>query len=87
MAQGCPTLSTAWAGSAEIMETRLAALSPPIDDPTAMAERLSWMMANPEHAAQMGAEGHSRCKTHFSLDAVGGQLLDLYASCAEQIKA
>ena len=87
MALGCPVVSTTWAGSEEILGTQQARFSPPIDDSTAMAERLSWMMANPERAAQMGAEGHSRCKTHFSLDAVGGQLLDLYASCAEQMKA
>ena len=86
MALGCPVVSTTWAGSEEILGTQQARFSPPIDDSTAMAERLSWMMANPERAAQMGAEGHSRCKTHFSLDAVGGQLLDLYASCAEQMK-
>lgn len=78
LAAGCPMLSTAWPGCDEILTHGETGLLTPVGQPGPMAEKLEWLLSNPEAAARIGAAGREHCARAFSVDVVGGRLLDYY---------
>ncbi len=78
LAAGCPMLSTGWAGSDEIIGDGKTGFITPVGDPDAMAQRLAWLLDNPEMAAETGAAGLRHCAETFSIERVGEQLLQCH---------
>lgn len=78
LAAGSPMLSTDWPGSEEIITDGETGFLTPVGNAEAMAQRLSWILDNPETAAHIAAKGHLHCARTFTMDAVGERLLECY---------
>lgn len=78
LAQGCPMISTAWAGSEEILVDGVSGLLTPVGDAEALAARLEWLMADPDRARRIAANGFRWCRERFSIEAVGPGMLRHY---------
>ena len=78
LAAGCPMVSTDWPGSEEIIENGETGFLTPVGDADALAARLSWLLDNPEVAAQAGAKGREHCGRDFAVETVGDSLLECY---------
>ena len=49
----------------------------------ALAARLDMLLGNPALMAEIAEGGFIRCRDHFSVEAVGAQLLDCYSAALE----
>ncbi len=78
LATGCPIISTAWAGSEEIIDDGESGLLTPVGEAEPLARRLDWLIAHPDAAGRLAANGLRRCRQHFSLEAAGGKMLQHY---------
>lgn len=78
LATGSPMISTDWPGSDEIIRHGETGMLTPVGDADALAQRLRWMLDNPEIAAEIGQNGLQHCAASFSIDTVGARLLDSY---------
>lgn len=76
LAAGCPMISTNWPGCDEIIQDGQTGFMTPVGDPDAMAQRLAWLMDNPDAAARTAANGMRHCSAAFSIETVGEQLLE-----------
>jgi len=81
-----PMVSTDWAGSDEIIADGTSGLLTPLGEPEPLAQRIDWLMANPDQACRIAAEGHRRCRERFSVEAVGAELLRHYEATLERAK-
>ncbi len=77
-----PVVAVNAGGVKEIIEENVTGLLFPMGDEKALADALVWLLANPELAREMGAAGHERVLSHFSIsqtaravEAVYNQLL------------
>ncbi|KXU32643.1 hypothetical protein A0J57_08810 [Sphingobium sp. 22B] len=85
LAAGCPVISTDWAGAEEMFQAGRQGLLTPMGDPDALARNLEWLMDHPEEAASMADNGRRHCRERFSMEAVGGRMVDWYrATLAER---
>ena len=78
LAAGCPVISTAWAGSDEIIKDGELGLLTPVGEPEPLAGRLEWLIGHPEVARRLAANGLEQCQEQFSLEAVGEKMLRHY---------
>jgi glycosyltransferase involved in cell wall biosynthesis len=83
LAAGCPTVSTAWEGSDEIVADGVSGMLVPVGEAEALALRLAWLMNNPEQACRIAENGYRRCHSMFSAQAVGAQLVRHYEATLE----
>jgi len=83
LAAGCPTISTAWDGSDEIIEDGVSGFRVPVGDAEALALRLNWLMDDPQRACAIAQGGYRRCHEMFSARAVGAQLVRHYEATLE----
>ena len=79
-AAGCPMISTAWAGSDEIIDDGETGLLTPVGNPEFLARHLDRLLAHPDAACRIARNGLLRCRDAFSVEAVGSQLLDCYSA-------
>lgn len=82
MACGLPAICTDVASMPEIVEHGVTGFVVPPNNPTALGERLRWLLDHPETAQRMGAAGRQRARERFSWDAVVERCLSLYRSAA-----
>jgi glycosyltransferase involved in cell wall biosynthesis len=78
MAAGLPVVATAVGGIPELVQAGLTGLLVPPDDPSALANSLATLLANPTLRHQYGRAGQQRIQTHFSLTDKVGELERTY---------
>ncbi len=77
LAAGTPCICTSSCGVAEVLRADGAALV--VDPgPDALAQGMRALLASPRRRAALSSAGPRTVKTHFSIDAVAGQLLVAY---------
>ena len=81
MASGLPVVATNVGGNAElVVEGQTGILVPPAS-PRLMAEAMAALLEHPDRARSFGRAGCERVHSQFSLDAMVGSYLTLYAEC------
>jgi glycosyltransferase involved in cell wall biosynthesis len=80
MAAGKPVVAAASGGPAEIVENGVTGFSVPGLDPLRWAEPVERLVADADLRRRLGEAGRHRAQEHFSLDAMGRQLDQLYRS-------
>jgi glycosyltransferase involved in cell wall biosynthesis len=80
MACGAPAVCTDVASMPEIVVDGVTGFVVPPNDPRALAEKLSWLAANPGPAADMGRAGRARVLERFSWPAVVKRCLEIYSA-------
>ncbi|MGH7918000.1 MAG: glycosyltransferase, partial [Candidatus Binataceae bacterium] len=80
MACGTPVICTEVASMPEIVEDGVNGFIVPPNDPTALREKIAWLLNNPHHAAAMGKAGRQRVLDRFTWPAVVRRCLEAYAS-------
>ncbi len=87
MAAGVPVVATRVGGNPEIVVDGHTGLLTPAQDPAALAEAISKLLANPVLARQMGAAGKDRIAKHFSVEQTIQQTQVLYNEMLEGVAA
>ncbi|HEX3675164.1 MAG TPA: glycosyltransferase [Rhizomicrobium sp.] len=77
-AHGVPLVTAASAGPAWIARDGEDALIAPVDDADGLAERMRAVLASPELAAKLVANGHRRIEGEFSEAAVVKRYIDMF---------
>lgn len=70
MAAGCPPVATAAGGPLESVEDGVSGLLVMPDDPTALAEAIKGLLADPVRARRLGCAGRQRALDYFSLETM-----------------
>ena len=77
MACATPVISTRCGGPASVVSAKTGFLTP-VGDAQRLAERLLWMLQNPEQRRNMGQAGRQMVESRFSNEVVGKKYLDVY---------
>lgn len=78
MALELPVVSTTHSGIPELVQDGKSGFLVPERDCKALADRLGWLLNNPESWRRMGKTGRSTIEEQFDLDALTDDLLQLY---------
>jgi len=78
MASGLPVLATAVGGNPELVVDGVTGRLVARDDPEAMADAMSALLADPGALREMGAAGRARVEEKFSIEAMVAKYLSLY---------
>jgi len=78
MACGAPALCTAVASLPEVVEDGVTGFVVAPNNPAALGERLGWLRAHPQVAAEMGAAGRRRVLERFTWPSVVRRCLTIY---------
>ena len=78
LAAGVPVVATRVGGTPEVIEDGEHGLLVPVNDPQALADAISRVLADPVLAARLGASGQRRVAEEFSFEAVVRKTEDLY---------
>lgn len=77
MACATPVVSTRCGGPDSVISDQVGFLTP-IGDAEAMADRILWMLQNPEKRRRMGQAGREMIEARFSNEMVGQKYLEVY---------
>ncbi|MPZ76988.1 MAG: glycosyltransferase [Deltaproteobacteria bacterium] len=80
MAAGKPVVASKIPPLTEIVQDSITGLLVNPDDPQAFANAISWLLAHPEQAGEMGRRGQERVYNHFSAQRMADETLCLYES-------
>jgi starch synthase len=75
-----PVVASNIGGLGEVVRHGHAGLLVPPDDPTALADALNELLADPERGETMGAAGRRLVEQEFAWDHIAQRTADLYAS-------
>jgi glycosyltransferase involved in cell wall biosynthesis len=78
MASGLPVLSTRHAGIPECVADGVSGLLVPEGDVQALAERLQWLIQNPQRWADMGRAARAKIAAEFNRDIQAQRLISIY---------
>jgi glycosyltransferase involved in cell wall biosynthesis len=78
MASGRPVVATAVNGVPDLVEPGSTGLLAAPGDPASLARAVLWMLDHPEEAAEMGAQGRERVRSHFASSLMCSALGALY---------
>ena len=78
MALGLPVVSTYHGGIPELVEHGISGLLVPERDVDAIAQALFTLLEHPERWAAMGQAGRAYVETHYGLNALNDQLVEIY---------
>ena len=78
MASAKPVVATAVNGVPDLVEPGATGLLAPPSDPEALAAAVEWLLDHPEEAAQMGAQGQARVRSHLTPNVMCQALDQLY---------
>jgi glycosyltransferase involved in cell wall biosynthesis len=84
MAAGRPVIATAVGGLPEVVTDGVTGLLIPPRDADALAEALGRLLANPAWAQQLGANARDHVREHYSLDRLGREINEIYATLVEK---
>src|SRR5204863_5377575 len=79
MACGTPAIVTNVASLPEVVADGETGFVVPPNDPTALREKIRWLLDRPAEVERMGAAGRRRVLEHFSWDAVARRCLTAYS--------
>lgn len=77
MASGLPVIATDIGGSPELIEHAVTGFLVPPSDPKAMAQKMLYLIRNPQQAMKMGQSGLSRVATRFNVRMNARKVEDL----------
>lgn len=78
MACGLPVVATATTGSREIVRDNENGFLVPIGDVSALAEKILFLLNNPEKAKQMGEKGRVMVKERFNQEKIINQIINFW---------
>lgn len=78
MACGMPVLSTVHSGIPELVEDGKSGFLVAERDTDALAEKLKYLVQNPELWEKMGAAGREYVEKHYNIQRLNGDLVDIY---------
>jgi colanic acid/amylovoran biosynthesis glycosyltransferase len=78
LASGVPVLSTRHSGIPEVVQDAESGFLVPERDPEALAEKLEYLIENPETRAQMGRKGRKYVEERYDLDKLNDRLVEIY---------
>lgn len=81
MACGVPAICTDVASMPEVVENGVTGFVVPPNNARALCEKLIWLCANPERAAEMGRAARARVEKLFSWPSVAAACLRIYQEC------
>lgn len=83
MAMGKPVVATDGGGTPELFTDGVEGFLVPMYDSTALAQKIIWLLENPNKACKMGQQGVLRISSAFNYDTMTQKYIDLYkALCA-----
>lgn len=85
MAQAKPVVATHGGGTPEIVGDGITGYTVPAKVPQEMADRIMYLLDNPDRAEEMGREGREKIKLHFNLAHMTDVYMDLYDSVLNQV--
>jgi len=83
MAAGLPCIATAVGGNPEVVEDGVTGFLVPYKNSQALAEKVLFMIRNPDLARTMGEAGRSRAKERFNIVQTVKQYTELYRKLAK----
>lgn len=83
MALGKPAVATDGGGTIELLIDGETAFLVPPKNPDEMAEKIEYLLDNPERAHSMGSAGKERIKREFSMEQMTAAFLSLYNELIE----
>jgi glycosyltransferase involved in cell wall biosynthesis len=87
MVMAKPVVATDCNGSRElVVEGETGFLVPP-RDPVALADRIAYLLDNPEQARRMGQAGRKHIEKHFSLKTMVDQTVEIYEQAVRSSKS
>ncbi|BAY97626.1 putative glycosyltransferase [Tolypothrix tenuis PCC 7101] len=78
MAMGLPVISTQHGGIPELVEDGISGFLVPERDVDAIAEKLTYLIKHPEIWSQMGAAGRAYVETHYDMNKLNDELVQIY---------
>jgi glycosyltransferase involved in cell wall biosynthesis len=78
MACGVPSVVTRVGGNPEAINEEENGFMVPVEDDEAAAERLLFLLRNPDRAAEIGEKGRTSAQTRFSAETMIEKLISLY---------
>lgn len=84
MAAACPVISTAWNGSADVIDHGRTGWLTPVGEADQLARRIAWVVAHPDLAEQVGAAGWEHCRQAYSPEAVSRRSIDFYTATLDR---
>jgi glycosyltransferase involved in cell wall biosynthesis len=86
-ASGLPVVATAVGGIPEAVVHQKTGLLVQPDDPNALAEAVSTLLADPGRARSMGEKGRKRIQTDFSVDRMVEGNLGVYRELLSELSS
>lgn len=80
MSMGIPVLSTYHSGNPELIEDGISGYLVPERDVNALAERLEYLIDNPEIWPDLGRAGREVIESKFEINKLNDELIDIYIS-------
>ncbi|NEO99166.1 MAG: colanic acid biosynthesis glycosyltransferase WcaL [Symploca sp. SIO2E9] len=78
MAMGLPVISTEHGGIPELVEDGVSGFLVPERDAEAIAEKLQYLLENPEIWQQMGSSGRNRVVQKYDMETLNNELVEIY---------
>jgi len=73
-----PVVATDCSGTRELVLDGKTGFLVPAEDPTALADKIAFLLDNPEEARRMGEAGRKRLVEHFSLELMIDKTMEIY---------
>ncbi|BAY22416.1 putative glycosyltransferase [Calothrix sp. NIES-2100] len=80
MAMGLPVIGTLHGGIPELVEDGISGFLVPERDVDAIAQKLIYLIEHPEIWSQMGQAGRAYVETHYNINKLNDELVQLYQS-------
>ncbi len=80
MAMGLPVISTEHSGIPELIENGVSGFLVPERDVDGLAEKLNYLVENPEIWKNMGAAGRTFVEENYNIDKLNDKLVEIYSS-------
>jgi colanic acid/amylovoran biosynthesis glycosyltransferase len=80
MAMGLPIVSTVHSGIPELVENGVSGFLVPEKDVDALAEKLNYLVENPEIWNKMGAAARAFVEEHYNINKLNDKLVEIYSS-------
>ena len=78
MALGIPTVTSSVPCFLEVIIDRESGLIASLDDEDSLADHILELLCDPERASAMGQAALERVRSHFSIERLAGDMMDLY---------
>ncbi|MGD1909704.1 MAG: glycosyltransferase [Rivularia sp. (in: cyanobacteria)] len=78
MAMGLPVIGTLHGGIPELIEDGISGFLVPERDPSAIADKLIYLIQHPEIWQQMGLSGRKKVETDYDINKLNSELVEVY---------